>query len=120
MLTQQIPRNQIPSFLLPLWERDNALAFDLSWSCYLCYRNQRSPRPNYTDLDLSGRDLQRAFLYKAILHKVNFSKINLWGADLRGANLSGTNLQGADLNMAYRPSDPPPGWKIVNNRLQKE
>ena len=41
-------------------------------------------------------------------------------AHLSGANLSRANLSGADLSGAYRPTDPPAGYKITAElRLEK-
>ena len=53
-------------------------------------------RSNDRDADISWADLSGA----------NLSRANLSDADLSGANLSG-----ADLSGAYRPTDPPAGWK---------
>ena len=49
------------------------------------------------------------------------SRADLSRADLSGANLSGADLSGADLSGAYRPSDPPAGYKAnAHGRLEKE
>lgn len=156
LLHRQIPRFQISSFrpplsLISLWEKDNSLAFDLSWPCWLHWLNKNS-QPNFSGLDLSGRNLQGAWLWNANLYQVNLSRAdlsgaNLGGTDLRGADLRGTNLyradlrgadfcganffradltqtradfSTADLSGAYRFSNLPSGWKIVNGYLQKE
>ena len=45
--------------------------------------------------------------------------VRLGRKDLAGVNLSFANLSGADLSGAYRPENPPKGWKIVKEYLQK-
>ena len=40
---------------------------------------------------------------------------NLSGSVLRGSDLSGSVLRGSDLSGAYRPIDPPCGWRIAAN-----
>ena len=79
--------------------------------------------------DLRGADLRGADLSDANLSGADLYGVNLYGADLRGANLRGAdlygvnlygaNLRGADLYGADRSSDPPDGWRIVNDRLER-
>ena len=76
--------------------------FDAGLACRLGIKN------------FSGANLSRADLSRAYLSRADLSRANLSGAILSGANLYGANLSGA-----YRPYNPPQGWKIVENRLQK-
>ena len=69
--------------------------------------------------DLRGADLRGADLRGADLRGANLRGADLYGADLRGADLYGVNLYGADLRGADRSSDPPDGWRIVNDRLER-
>jgi len=51
----------------------------------------------------------------------DLSWADLSGADLSGADLSRANLSGADLSGAYRPHDPPPGYRPdTRGRLLRE
>jgi len=68
--------------------------------------------------DLRGANLRGANLRGANLYGADLRGADLRGANLRGANLCGANLRGADLYGANRSSDPPAGWRIVNDRLE--
>jgi hypothetical protein len=82
-------------------------------------------RANLYGANLSGANLSRANLSEANLYGANLSGANLYGAylygadlsgaNLSGANLSGANLSGADLYRAYRPFDPPSGWRATSS-----
>jgi hypothetical protein len=77
-------------------------------------------RANLSGADLSGADLSGANLSRANLYGANLSGANLSRANLYGANLSRADLSGADLSRAYRPTNPPDGYKVNDNgRLEK-
>ena len=87
-------------------------------------------------------DATRANLFGADLRDAYLRGADLSGADLRGANLRGANLSGANLRDAYLPgarlvmadlcgadlrgaigmprSGMPVGWKLINERWEKE
>jgi hypothetical protein len=71
--------------------------------------------------NLRGADLLGADLASANLASANLASADLASADLVGANLDGADLASADLDGAYRPSDPPAGWRVnADNRLERE
>jgi hypothetical protein len=70
--------------------------------------------------DLNGAKLKEANLNGADLREANLCGAGLAWANLNKANLNGANLYRADLTDAYRPHDPPAGWRVKENgRLEK-
>ena len=69
--------------------------------------------------DLRGADLARADLRKARLLEADLARADLRLANITGTNLTGADLSRADLSGACRESNPPAGWKITNNRLER-
>jgi hypothetical protein len=67
---------------------------------------------NLESANLESANLESANLYGAYLKSANLYGANLYGANLYGANLYGANLYGANLESAYRPADPPAGWRV--------
>ena len=89
---------------------------DISWANL---SKANLSKANLSSANLSSANLSSAILSYANLSKANLSKANLSWANLSYADLSHANLSYADLSHAIRYDNPPDGWKIVNNRLEK-
>jgi hypothetical protein len=86
----------------------------------LRYADLRYADLRYADLrsadlrsaNLRSADLRSANLRYADLRYANLSSADLRSANLRYANLSSANLSSANLSSAFRPYNPPDGWKV--------